>query len=137
MKETDWNNSYLHLPVFQQIAMEADKVDAVIEEAELLSVVVDEKSEEKPKTKTSARIKPKPAYRQFIITIVRHIIIFLVIYAVLFSTFNFCFDRYDQRSILESLAFCDDWKQMIFFLGIYISFAVKKVSDITTVSDFC
>lgn len=65
-----------------------------------------------------------------------HIILFAAITCGLYAILHYGFDNKQKKVILEALAFCDDWKQMAFFFGIYLSFAVKKVSDVTQVSHF-
>lgn len=64
-----------------------------------------------------------------------HILYFLTIFSVLYATFYYGFDHKHKKEILTALEFCDDWKQFAFFLGIYLSFAVKKVGDVTSVSN--
>lgn len=71
---------------------------------------------------------------KFLFMMIRwHFILFLAITCSFFSIFYYVFDSNQKELILRALSFCDDWKQMAFFLGIYISFAVKKVSDIISV----
>lgn len=64
-----------------------------------------------------------------------HICIYLAITGSLFAYFYYAFDDKQKKIILQALSFCDDWRQLIFFFGIYVSFAVKKVSDVGSVSD--
>lgn len=66
-----------------------------------------------------------------------HFFLFLAITSTFYVIFHYGLDTNQKELILKALSFCDDWKQMAFFLGIYISFAVKKVSDIIGVSYFC
>lgn len=68
--------------------------------------------------------------------IIWHLFLFLAVTSSLYAIFHYGFDNSQKELILQALSFCDDWKQMAFFLGIYISFAVKKVSDIIGVSHF-
>lgn len=65
-----------------------------------------------------------------------HILAYLFIFGSIYPIFHFVLDDDQRRLILQALAFCDDWKQLVFFFGIYVSFAVKKVSDISGVSRF-
>lgn len=63
-----------------------------------------------------------------------YVLIYLVILGVIYPLFHFVLDNDQKQIILQAVAFCDDWKQLIFFFGLYVSFAVKKVSDISSVS---
>lgn len=63
-----------------------------------------------------------------------YVFIYFVILGVLYPLFHFVLDNDQKLIILQAVAFCDDWKQLIFFFGLYVSFAVKKVSDISSVS---
>lgn len=104
-----------------------------------------QKSEERPKSVQGQRKRQTPAKKQprssacskilFTWRMLRwHILIFLVLFSSLYSILHYGFDNSQQKVILLALAFCDDWKQLVFFFGIYLSFAVKKVSDVTNVS---
>lgn len=62
-----------------------------------------------------------------------YILLFLAILSSFYSIFHFALDDVHKEIILRALAFCDDWKQLIFFFGIFVSFAVKKVSDVSSV----
>lgn len=62
-----------------------------------------------------------------------YILSFLVILGTFYPIFHFVLDEVQKDIILKALAFCDDWKQLIFFFGLYVSFAVKKVSDVSSV----
>ena len=63
-----------------------------------------------------------------------HIVLFFALSAWFYAIFHVSFSDDQKEVVLKALAFVDDWKQMAFFLGIYISFAVKKVSDVSSVS---
>lgn len=63
-----------------------------------------------------------------------HILAYLFIFGTFYPIFHFVLDVDQKQMILQALAFCDDWKQLIFFFGLYVSFAVKKVSDVSSVS---
>lgn len=63
-----------------------------------------------------------------------HIIWFVVLFAALFAGFHFGLDKKNKEVVMQALVFCYDWRQLAFFLGIYISFSVKKISDVTSVS---
>ncbi|CRK91611.1 CLUMA_CG005265, isoform A [Clunio marinus] len=55
-----------------------------------------------------------------------------IIWGNLWAIFHFGFDIQQQKIILQALSFCDDWRQLMFFLGVYQAFAVKKVSDVSS-----
>lgn len=61
---------------------------------------------------------------------------FLAIFGTIYPIFHFVLDDVQKEIILKAVAFVDDWKQLIFFFGLYVSFAVKKVSDVSSVSVF-
>lgn len=63
-----------------------------------------------------------------------HILLFLALSIWLYAIFIAAFTEEQKEIVLRALEFLDEWKQMAFFLGIYISFAVKKVSDVSSVS---
>lgn len=63
-----------------------------------------------------------------------HILSYLIILGIFYPIFHFVLDVDQKDIILRALAFCDDWKQLIFFFGLYVSFAVKKVGDVSSVS---
>jgi len=103
----------------------------------------EDEEEEKPKKsrkspKSIDVVKPAPEAEwthfdrlKFVYMMIRsHFFIFLAITSTFYVVFHYGFDTNHKELILRALSFCDDWKQMAFFLGIYISFAVKKVSDI-------
>lgn len=66
-----------------------------------------------------------------------HILAYLIIFGTFYPLFHFIVGDDEKAVILQSLAFCDDWKQLIFFFGMYVTFAVKKVSDVSSVSIVC
>lgn len=113
------------------------------EESNLLVVDVDEnvpdtQIKRKPQPPKESPEKPKQ-FNKLLFTwrMIRwHIILFAVITCGLYAILHYGFERKQKKVILDALAFCDDWKQMAFFFGIYLSFAVKKVSDVTSVSYF-
>lgn len=119
---------------------------SVDENTSLVSVGTGGKTEEKPKTPTTDGKKvdskkrrpesPKFHRLKFTWRMIRwHILLFFAISCSLYSIFHYGFDKSQKNLILQALAFCDDWKQLVFFFGIYLSFAVKKVSDVTSVSE--
>jgi hypothetical protein len=63
-----------------------------------------------------------------------HILIFIVITTSLYAAFHFGVKTANKKTILDSIAFINDWRLLVFFLGIYLSFSVKKISDISSVS---
>jgi hypothetical protein len=63
-----------------------------------------------------------------------HVLVFLIITSSLYAVFHFCCKKKDQKEILKALALFDDWRQLVFFFGIYFSYTVKKVGDISAVS---
>lgn len=113
-----------------------DNHSVTSEESKLLSVDVEKGEVKKPDDiEIPASPKPKQLSRlNFTWRMIRwHIILFLAIASSLYSIFHFCFDKSQKGIILKALAFGDDWRVLAFFLGIYISFSVKKVSDVTSV----
>lgn len=63
-----------------------------------------------------------------------HILLFLMFFGSLYAGLHYGFEDSQKKVIMQALVFCDDWRQLVFFFGIYVSFAVKKVSDVTSVS---
>ena len=88
----------------------------------------------KPPEATSAELTHYSRMKFVFMMIRWHFFLFLAITSSIYVIFHYGFDTNQKELILKALSFCDDWKQMAFFLGIYISFAVKKVSDIIGVS---
>lgn len=119
---------------------------SISEDTELLSVDTNnDKTEEKPTQPTVVEVKkpkkkiPRETSRfhriKFTWRMIRwHILLFFAIFSSLYAIFHYGFDKTQKKLILQALAFCDDWKQLVFFFGIYLSYAVKKVSDVTSVS---
>lgn len=79
--------------------------------------------------------KPRQFSRaKFIWIIVRwHFIVFLAITTLIYAAFHYGLHKNQKQEILKTLTVFADWRQMAFFLGIYISFAVKKTQDIVSV----
>lgn len=99
--------------------------------------------EKKPQTPRKKKIrapikkeKPPPFSRlKFTWRMIRaHILLFFALSVWFYAIFHVTFSDDQKEVVLRAMAFVDDWKQMAFFLGIYISFAVKKVSDVSSVS---
>lgn len=63
-----------------------------------------------------------------------HVLVFLIITSSLYAIFNFCFNKKDKQQVLKALVLFDDWRQLVFFFGIYLSYTVKKVGDVSSVS---
>lgn len=85
--------------------------------------------------KTAAKKSSKFNQLKFTWRMIRwHIFIFLAIFSSIYATFHYGFDKEQKKIILKAVAFCDDWKHLAFFFGIYLSFTVKKVSDVSSVS---
>lgn len=63
-----------------------------------------------------------------------HILVFIVITASLYAAFHFGVNSKNKKTVIDSVAFLNDWRLLVFFLGIYLSFSVKKISDISNVS---
>lgn len=63
-----------------------------------------------------------------------HILIFLVITISLYAAFHYGINAKNKKEIIDALTFLNDWRVLAFFFGIYLSFSVKKVSDISNVS---
>lgn len=71
----------------------------------------------------------------FIVNMLKwHVLAFCVITSSLYAIFHFFLTKKDKKEVLAALSFLDDWKQLVFFFGIYLSYAVKKVGDISAVS---
>lgn len=68
-----------------------------------------------------------------------HVLAFLLITSSLYSAFHFCLNKKDKKEVLKALSLLDDWRQLVFFCGIYLSYTVKKVGDVSSVSQltFC
>jgi hypothetical protein len=64
-----------------------------------------------------------------------HVLAYCVITSSFFAIFHFCLNKKDKKEVLQALTFLDDWKQLVFFFGIYLSYAVKKVGDVSAVSN--
>lgn len=118
-----------------------DTYSDVTSEASLIEVEVSKDGAEsvpqvKQKSTPKKRKKPKRFSKlSFTWRMIRwHIILFAAITCGLYAVLHYGFDKRQKKVILEALSFCDDWKQLAFFFGIYLSFAVKKVSDVTSVS---
>lgn len=101
---------------------------------------IDEKSQRQPRKKRIRapiiKEKPPPFSRlRFTWRMIRgHILLFFALSMWFYAIFHVAFSDDQKEVVLKAMEFVDDWKQMAFFLGIYISFAVKKVSDIASVS---
>lgn len=79
--------------------------------------------------------QPKFNRLKFVWVMIRwHFFLYLAITSSLYATFHYGFGIDQKDEILKAIAFCADWRQMAFFLGVYISFSVKKVQDIISVS---
>lgn len=63
-----------------------------------------------------------------------YVLTYMVILGTIYPIFHFLLDDDQKLIILQAVAFCDDWKQLIFFFGLYVTFGVKKVSDVSSVS---
>lgn len=61
-----------------------------------------------------------------------HILLFFAIFVSLYAVFVVSFNNDQKVIILEALTFFDDWRPFVFIMGIYCSFSVKKVSDVTS-----
>lgn len=105
-----------------------------------IEIEIPKVSKKKQKTQNEEPIRPvEVSFRQNFLELVWYVIrwyvlIFLVIFGTFYPIFHFVLVDEQKEIILRALAFCDDWKQLIFFFGLYVSFAVKKVSDISSVS---
>lgn len=81
--------------------------------------------------------KPPPRFSRVRFTwrMIRwHIFLFMALFGAIYAIFVLSFSTSQKWAILSALTFIDDWKQMAFFLGVYNSYAIKKVSDVTSVS---
>lgn len=92
-------------------------------------------SERKKKKKNALERRSRLGILRFTWRMIRwHIFIFLAIFASLYATFLYGFDDKHKKIILQAISLFDDWRQLMFFFGIFLSFAVKKVSDVSSVS---
>lgn len=66
--------------------------------------------------------------------IIWHILIFIVITIGLYAGFHYGFETNEKKILLDAFSFLYDWRPLVFFLGIYMSYTVKKVSDISAVT---
>lgn len=68
-----------------------------------------------------------------------HVLVYLIITSSLYAVFHFCVSKKAKIEVLKALALLDDWRQLVFFFGIYLSYTVKKVGDVSAVSQsvFC
>lgn len=63
-----------------------------------------------------------------------HVLLYCVITSSLYAIFHFFLTKKNKKEVLEALSFLDDWRQLVFFYGIYLSYTVKKVGDVSAVS---
>jgi hypothetical protein len=63
-----------------------------------------------------------------------HILLFIVITFGLYAGFHYGFNTNEKKILLDAFSFLYDWRPLVFFLGIYMSYTVKKVGDISAVS---
>jgi hypothetical protein len=63
-----------------------------------------------------------------------HILAFAITFGSLYAVFHGLFNKKQKVIILNALDLFDDWRPFVFVMGIYCSFAIKKVSDISSVS---
>lgn len=112
------------------------------EESILLTVDSDGKkyqvkapSKKKSKKKKTKRKPSRLRQLWFTWRMIRlHILLFLVLFGSLYAGFHYGFDALQKKIILQAVSLLDDWKQLMFFFGIYLSFAVKKTGDVSSVS---
>lgn len=87
----------------------------------------------------SHRYEPKKIsfFRRIFLTfkmVFWHILLYIVITVSLYAGFHYGFNRVEKQILLDAFSFLYDWRPLVFFLGIYMSYTVKKVSDISSVS---
>lgn len=126
------------------LPIESESAGSSDEESTLLTVDTDSKNlalQGQPKRKKPKKAKKKTqkpsrfGLLAFTLRMIRwHILLYLAVFASLYATFHFGFDEKQKKIILQSISLLDDWKQLMFFFGIYLSFSVKKVSDVSSVS---
>ncbi|KAJ6640917.1 Bestrophin-1 [Pseudolycoriella hygida] len=121
-----------------------DKTEEVIypDEAETpltgIEIEVPKVQKKNKKNQTQEPIQPiEVSFRQNFLKLVWyvirwHVLSFLIIFGVFYSSFHFVLHDDQKEIIMKAVAFCDDWKQLIFFYGLYVTFAVKKVSDVSS-----
>lgn len=63
-----------------------------------------------------------------------HLLLFCCLTSAFCATFHFCLKKKDKEEIFTALSFLDDWRQLVFFFGVYVSYSVKKVGDVSGVS---
>jgi hypothetical protein len=66
--------------------------------------------------------------------VIWHILLFIVITCGLYAGFHYGFETNEKKILLDAFSFLYDWRPLVFFLGIYMSYTVKKVGDISAVS---
>jgi uncharacterized metal-binding protein len=72
----------------------------------------------------------------FLMNIIKwHVLAFFIITGSFFAIFEICLSQKDKKEVLNALSFFSDWKQLVFFFGIYLSYSVKKVGDVSAVSN--
>lgn len=139
------------LPLDCELEQDEEDLESITEKTTLLNVETGNGNKEvvKPQTaqaKVDQTKKKKPAlekrskigiFRYTFRMIIFHIFVFLALFSALFATFHYGFDDKHKKIILQAVALLDDWKQLMFFFGIFLSFSVKKVGDVSSVSEFC
>lgn len=63
-----------------------------------------------------------------------HVLFYCIISSSFYAIFHYCLSKKDKKEVADALSFLDDWRQLVFFFGIYLSYAVKKVGDVSSVS---
>lgn len=121
-----------------------EEIQYVDDDAEIpltgIEIEIPKVSKRKRKTQVDEPIETvEVSFRQNFLKLVWYVIrwyilIYLVILGTFYPIFHFVLDDDQKVIILQALAFCDDWKQLIFFFGLYVTFGVKKVSDVSSVS---
>ena len=71
----------------------------------------------------------------FILQMIKwHLLLFCSLTSAFCAIFHFCLKKKDKEEIVNAISFLDDWRQLVFFFGVYVSYAVKKVGDVSGVS---
>lgn len=73
-------------------------------------------------------------FRHTFAMLIFHVFIFLALFSALFASFHYCLNDERKKDIMKAVTTLDDWRQLVFFFGIFLSFAVRKVCDVSNVS---
>lgn len=128
------------------LPLESDQEDDLLmsDESILLHVDSDNKNYD-PKSLNQGQIERRPAAKKssrfslirFTWRMIKwHILLFLVLSSSIYAILHFCFDKKQKEIILTASAFFNDWRLLVFFFGIYLSFSIKKIGDVSSVRNW-